>query len=71
MKKVVFAAVAVLALTLTTGFTCSKKAPEATTEAPAAAPAEQAQMATPPASSDAAPVAPAEAAPAAPAAGTH
>ncbi len=56
MKKVVFATAAVLALTLTTGFTCSKKAPE---QAAPEAPAEQAQMAAPAASTDAAPAAPA------------
>ena len=67
MKKVVFATAAVLALTLTTGFTCSKKAPEQAAPEAAAAPAEQAQMAAPAASSDATPAAPAEAAPAAPA----
>lgn len=67
MKKVVFASAAVLALTLTTGFTCSKKAPEqsAPEAAAPAAPAEQAQMAAPAASGDAAAAAPA--APAAPA----
>lgn len=52
MKKVVFAAVAVLALTLTTGFTCSKKAPEQAAAPAVAAPAEQAQMAAPAVSTD-------------------
>lgn len=69
MKTLVVAS-ALLALTLTTGFTCSKNAPEQT--APAA---DQAQMAAPaegaapaaPADGAAAP-APTEAAPAAPAA---
>ena len=66
MKKLVVAS-ALLALTLTTGFTCSKNAPEQ-----AAPAADQAQMAAP-ADAAAAPAAPAEgaaAAPAAPAEGT-
>lgn len=44
MKKLVFASAA-LALVLTTGFTCSKNAPEQA--APTTAPAEQAPMAAP------------------------
>ncbi len=61
MKKIVLAS-ATLALVLTTGFTCSKNAPEQAAQP--AAPAEQAQMAAP-ASGDATaqPAAPAEAAP--------
>lgn len=64
MKKLVLASAA-LALVLTTGFTCSKNAPEQA--APTTAPAEQAPMAAP------APAAPAEgaAAPAAPAPATE
>lgn len=65
MTKLVVASL--FALTLTTGFTCAKNAPEQTAQ-PAAAPAEQAQMAAPgetstPVSGDAT----AAAAPAAPA----
>ena len=55
MNKLILASAA-LALVLTTGFTCSKNAPEQA--APPAAPAEQAPMAAP------APAAPADAAPA-------
>ncbi len=60
MKKLVLASAA-LALVLTTGFTCSKNAPE---QAATTAPAEQAPMAAPapaPASGDATAPAPAAA----------
>lgn len=70
MKALLIAAL--VALSFTTGFTCSKNNPEAT--APEAAPAQE-QMAAPAEGTPAAPAegtaAPTEAAPAAPAEGTH
>lgn len=63
MKNVVV--LSVIALTLATGFTCSKKAPEQTAQ-PAAEGAAQTEMAAP-----AEGAAPAAAAPAAPAPGTE
>ncbi|MBL7557571.1 MAG: acylneuraminate cytidylyltransferase [Bdellovibrionaceae bacterium] len=59
-------AFSLIALTLTTGFTCAKNTPEAAKQEapaqdPAAAQPSQEQMATPPADGTAAPAAPTEA----------
>jgi len=64
MKAIVIASL--LALSFTTGFTCSKNAPEATAPATEVAPTEAAPAEGTPAT-EAAPAAPTEAAPAAPA----